>query len=78
MAVERAAFLQKLRKGLAFMINRRSALAFSTWLFMLDRAQRQAAGAGSPAPGKGGSIQLLKSKPGARAPSHDFNPLQVK
>ena len=27
MAVERAAFMQKLRKGLSFMVNRKSALA---------------------------------------------------
>ena len=30
MAIERALFLQKLRKGLSFMINRRSALAFAS------------------------------------------------
>ena len=41
MAVERAAFMQKLRKGLSFMINRKSALAFATWL-AIERAWRLA------------------------------------
>ena len=41
---ERVAFLQLLRKGVSFMVNRQSALAFGGWLHMIRRQASQAEG----------------------------------
>ena len=46
MAVERSAFMQKLRKGVGFMVNRKLALGFAGWRHSNEVQRGRAASAG--------------------------------